>query len=90
MAVEQKMVNGFVDIVNERYGYVLAIKRLREKMEYSKGQPKQETREQIRQLRKATRWLDEIAIPDSLRTLERTVEPQFEVSEWLAKAVSKK
>lgn len=88
---KQKLVNGFVDLVNERYRYFFAVKLLHEAKKHQTEQKKQETVKKIRQLWKAINYLDEIAIPDSLRTLRKTTTtPLFSISEWLAKTVSKK
>jgi flagellar biosynthesis/type III secretory pathway protein FliH len=44
----------------------------------------------ISPLRKAIKYIDNVAIPDSLKELGVTVQPAFSLSEWVKKAVESK
>jgi len=41
----------------------------------------------IRPLNKAVRYMDNVAIPDSLKELGHPVKPRFSLSEWVKKAI---
>lgn len=42
----------------------------------------------ISPLRKATRYIDTVAIPDSLKELGKPVTPRFSLSDWATKAIA--
>ena len=43
--------------------------------------------QKINPLRKAVKYIDNVAVPDSLKELGVTVQPAFSLSEWIKKAV---
>jgi len=44
----------------------------------------------INPLRKAVKYIDVVAVPDSLKEMGKPVTPRFSLSEWVAKAIEQK
>lgn len=44
--------------------------------------------EKISPLRKATKYIDVVAVPDALKELGQPVQPSFSLSDWIAKAIA--
>lgn len=44
--------------------------------------------EKISPLRKATKYIDVVAVPDALKELGKPVTPLFSLSDWIAKAIA--
>jgi len=128
------MLEGFADLVGERFGYWMGrrlqqqsmsekckieltavrekSKSLREHVEELIAEEKPEVRvtiqqeqkelkdlrktasdvtkpfrEKIGELAKATKYCDNVTIPDSLKELGKPVAPRFSLSEWVSKAL---
>lgn len=45
--------------------------------------------QKINPLRKATKYIDVVAVPDALKELGTPVQPRFSLSEWVKKAITK-
>jgi len=69
-------IDGYTEIVEQIKGLSAKLKEVR-KPYMAKINP----------LRKAVKYMDNIAIPDSLKELGVTVQPSFSLSDWVKKAV---
>lgn len=78
--LEQLITEGDISTYKEKQK---AIKEAREVVS-KKAEP---FREKIAPLRKAQKYLDTVAIPDSLKELGTPVEPAFKLSEWIEKTL---
>jgi len=64
-------------------------KKLKEAREKAKEARKPHLKK-INPLRKAVKYIDMVAIPDSLKEMGQPVQPRFSLSEWIKKAIETK
>jgi len=71
-------------------GFKQALQVKAEKSKVYREARKQAGQGKVNKLRKGIRYIDNVAIPDSLKELGVNVQPRFSLSDWIKKAVETK
>jgi len=77
------------DLIAERISYAMGISVLYKMMRKSEAERKP-LLSKIASLRRGIRYIDKVAIPESLKKLSVSVHPAFSLSEWVQKALEER